>query len=144
CASRDVAQTQTDLLTFPYVLPDADNPPFYAQDPVHGSTYYGGPVMTGTVRVQIIAYAWSDLSVPVFLQDFLIALSGSPLANVLTTFADAAGNRPSGNFAVQPLIVRAYDPAIGSVINDADIVRLTGSSWDEITLYVLLPGPGFK
>jgi hypothetical protein len=148
----DVAESSTALLEFPMHAGDDDDP-FYLVDHVHGEQYYGGPVMTGTVTIQVIAYGWPTvgdsrqteyLARLNFLYDFLQNLGGSPIANVLTTFDDASGNRPSGNFTIAPLIWKDYDPAVGWVINDSDLTRLTGPSWDDDTLYVFLPGPDFK
>jgi phosphate-induced protein 1/VCBS repeat protein len=96
CAGEPLeSDTAADLLEYPA---DPANAPDWSS--VTGVTYQGGMVMTGTPTLHVLYYGAPSASRRAIVDDFVASVSGTPLANVLTTYADAGGAMPTGSFSV--------------------------------------------
>jgi hypothetical protein len=126
--------TTSDLLAYPS---DTPHPADYAGS-ITGIDYHGGAVMTGTPTLHMLYYGTPSASRKAIIDDFVASLSGSPLANVLTTFSDASGARPTGLFTIStpPPSLRFA----GNTLGDAEFKSIIQNAGpvDETGLYVIL------
>ncbi|HEU4734308.1 MAG TPA: FG-GAP-like repeat-containing protein [Kofleriaceae bacterium] len=128
------SQTTSDLLAYPT---DPPHPADYTNS-ITGVDYHGGPVMSGTPALHILYYGAPSTSRKAIIDDFVGSLGGSPLANVLTTYADASGAMPSGQFTiVTPPPTSRF---AGNTLGDAELKSIIQNAGpvDETGLYVIL------
>jgi hypothetical protein len=92
---------------------------------VTGLYYGGGEILTSTpTNLYLIFYGshWTT-SAKAILQDFATGLDGAPMASVLTTFTDGAGNRGSSSFKLAGSVtISSYTH--GTTLADSDIVGI--------------------
>lgn len=135
CALEPLAsQSTSDLLALPS---DPSHLPDYANS-ITGVDYHGGSVMTGTPTLHMLYYGTPSASRKAILDDFASSLSGSPLANVLTTYADASGGTPTGLFSITtPPPTGRF---VGNTLGDAELKSIIQNAGpiDETGLYVIL------
>jgi hypothetical protein len=133
------ATSATDpLLAYPS---DPDHLPVYDQS-VTGVHYNQGLIMTGDTNLHLIFYGSLAQSSKDLITDFATNLGGSPTANVLTTFGDSNGNRPSGHFNVD---VRSFSTAsFGATLDDSVFTQIVhsidGNFPDQSGVYVFVGG----
>jgi hypothetical protein len=135
CATEPVeSPTSSDLLALPS---DPSHLPDYANS-ITGVDYHGGSVMTGTPTLHVLYYGTPSASRKAIVDDFLGSLGGSPLSNVLTTYADASGAAPTGQFTVTtPPPTSRF---VGNQLDDAEfkaIIQNAGAV-DPDGLYIIL------
>src|SRR5262249_27220241 len=103
-----------------------------------GVDYHGGMVMTGTTTLHVLYYGTPSATRKAIVDDFLGSLGGSPLANVLTTYGDAGGANPPGQFTITtPPPTSRF---VGNTLCDADFTATIqkAGTVDQSRLYIIL------
>lgn len=112
----------------------------------HGMSYYGGPVMLGTVNVYYIWYGnfAGDSTVPI-LTDFMNAIGGSPYLNTTRSYYDGQINRIANSVQLAGTYFDNYSqggnaPMMQSVVQNAIASGALGPP-DPNGVYFVLTSP---
>jgi hypothetical protein len=136
CTQAAIGSDTDPLLQYP-----ADKDGGY-DNSTNGVGYGGGEVMTGDTNLHLIFYGHLPQASKDLVTAFATDLSGSPTANVLTTFGDTNGDRPSGHFKVdtRSLSASSFGATLDDNVFSAIVFSIDGLSPDQHGVYVFVSG----
>jgi Phosphate-induced protein 1 conserved region/FG-GAP-like repeat len=134
------AESAAALLSYPA---NANGSVDYTDSTTSGVVYAGGADFTAPTVYFIFYGSWQTSQIQEF-KDFTAGLSGSPLMNVLSTFANSAGQRVPSHLSVYPLPAQDASYAQGRNLSKASLAVVVqnaingGLPYDTNGVYVVV------